>query len=89
MQITFDPAKDQINRDKHGISLADAAFLEWGALFAVPDDRKNYGESRMVGYAPIGQRLYCVIYTDRERVRRVINLRKANTRESRYYAEHN
>lgn len=74
---------------KHGLALADSALLEWDTLFAFPDDRKDYGEPRMIGYAVMCQRLYCVIYTDRDCIRRVISLRKANTREVRYYAEHN
>ena len=55
-------------------------------LIAVPDTRRNYGEKRMVGYAPFGQRVYCVVFTDRGQKRRVISLRKANIREVRRYA---
>ncbi len=39
----------------------------------------------MIGYAPIGRRLYCVVFVDRGEVRRVISLRKANSREVRMY----
>ncbi|MBF0429416.1 MAG: BrnT family toxin [Magnetococcales bacterium] len=45
----------------------------------------NYGEERMIGYAPIDRRLYCVVFVDRGEVRRVISLRKANSREVRVY----
>jgi uncharacterized DUF497 family protein len=34
MNITFDPAKDQINQSKHDMSLADAALLEWDYLLS-------------------------------------------------------
>jgi uncharacterized DUF497 family protein len=33
VQIVFDPAKDAINRDKHGVSLAEAARLKWDHVF--------------------------------------------------------
>jgi uncharacterized DUF497 family protein len=49
--------------------------------------RCDYGERRMIGYAYIGLRLYCVVFADREDVRRVIGLRKANSREAKRYAE--
>ncbi|WNB78043.1 BrnT family toxin [Methylomonas koyamae] len=89
MQITFDPEKDRINQQKHGLSLADAEKLEWSELFFWPDDRIDYGEPRFIGYAPIGQRLYCVVYVDRGDVRRIISLRKANPREVKLYAANN
>ena len=41
----------------------------------------------MIGYAYIGLRLYCVVYTDRGDERRIISLRKANSREVKRYAE--
>lgn len=40
----------------------------------------------MVGYAPIGQRAYCVVFTHCGHERRVINLRNAIVREVRRYA---
>ena len=55
-------------------------------MIAVPDTRRNYGAKRMVGCAPIGQRVYCVVFTDRGQKRRVISLRKANVREVKRYA---
>lgn len=54
---------------------------------ASPDQRSDYGEMRMIGYAPIGNRLYCVVFVDRGTVRRIISLRKANSREVRAYVQ--
>ncbi len=86
MEVIFDAAKDAANMAKHGVSLALAVELEWDLLIAVPDMRLDYGERRMVGYAPVGQCVYCVVFTDRGRKRRIISLRKANVREVRRYA---
>ena len=87
MEITFDSAKDEINIAKHGISLANAALIEWDAALTWPDVRKNYGEDRMAGIGYIAQRLYYVVFVDRDEVRRIISLRKANDREVKRYAE--
>ncbi|MHB1512309.1 MAG: BrnT family toxin [Acidiferrobacter sp.] len=86
MEITFDPAKDVLNTAKHGVPLALALELEWGELLAQPDTRRDYGELRMIGYAPIGARVFCVVFTDRDDQRRIISLRKANAREVKRYA---
>lgn len=86
MRVTFDVAQNASNLAKHGVPLALAVELEWDFPIAVPDMRRNYGEKRMVGYAPIGERVFCVVYTDRNRERRIISLRKANDREVRRYA---
>lgn len=85
MKTVFDPSKGEQNRQKHGVPLSDAELLEWDTLLATPDDRKDYGEKRMIGFALIGERLYCVVYTDRDDVRRIISLRKANNREKMLY----
>lgn len=90
MKIAFDPTKDAANQAKHGLSLSDAAGLEWEAALLWPDQRKDYQEKRMVGLVPAGGRLFCVVFVDRppERPtqRRIISLRKANSREVQRYA---
>jgi len=88
IEIEFDSNKDAVNIEKHGFSLAKAAELEWEYLLVKQDDRNEYSEVRMIGYAPIESRVYCVVYTDRDNNRRIISLRKANKREVTYYANH-
>lgn len=88
MKITFDQAKNASNFEKHGVSLADAANIEWDTLWEAPDMRRDYGEVRIVGYALIKDRAFCVIFTDRDGERRIISLRKANNREKMNYADH-
>jgi uncharacterized DUF497 family protein len=53
------------------------------------DTRRDYGEGRMIVLCAIGERLYCVVYGDREDARRIISLRKANYREVIDYASQN
>jgi uncharacterized protein len=83
----FDPAKDAVNRAKHGVSLALAEVLFAGRHLSVSDDRFEYGEIREVAFGLINGRLFVCVYMDREAERRVISLRKANRREVKRYGE--
>ena len=87
MNITFDAAKDAAHRVKHGVSLADAAAIEWDTVWCWLDQRREYAEARQSGIGYIGLRLHCVVFTDRGEERRIISLRKANAREVSRYAK--
>ena len=87
MRFEFDPNKDQLNIDKHGVSLSLAAGLNWDAALLWVDDRRNYGETRILALAPRAATLYYVAFVDRGDVRRVISLRRANRREVRRYVQ--
>ena len=90
MKLTFDPSKNAANMAKHGMSLGMADELEWETLECKPDTRREYGEPRLIGYAIAGDRLYCEVFVDRPSEapteRRIISLRKANSREVNHYA---
>ena len=74
--------------EKHyGVSLADAKAFEWEKTVVWPDYRKDYGEDRMIGIGYIGERLFNVVFVDRDGIRRIISLRKANLREVKRYAK--
>ena len=85
MHITFDEAKNVLNQSKHGLSLSEATKLEWDDALIWQDTRRDYGEARMIALCAIGERLYCVVYVDREDARRIISLRKANNKEKILY----
>ena len=91
MNVTFDPAKDAANLAKHGFSLLDAVGFEWETAVVWPDTRRDYGEPRMAALGYIGLRIMSVVFVDRPpeqpTERRVISLRKANSREVKRYAE--
>ena len=84
MNVTFDPAKDAANVAKHGVSLTEAAGFEWGSAVVWPDTRRDYGEARMVALGYIGLRIMALVFVDRPpekpTERRIISLRKANSR---------
>ncbi len=89
MYLDFDPEKDATNLSKHGVSLAAAAQLDWDAALAWIDDRADYGELRIVALAPIGDKLFFVVFVDRDDARRIISLRRANRREVNHYVRAN
>lgn len=91
MNVTFDPAKDAANKAKHGLSLAEAVDFEWDTAVVWPDQRRDYGEARMVALGYIGLRIMAAVFVDRPpdkpTERRIISLRRANSREVKRYAE--
>ncbi|AGR70150.1 BrnT family toxin [Burkholderia pseudomallei] len=87
MDITFDPTKNKTNIAKHGVSLALAAQLDWSDVLSYVDDRRDYSEVREVGFGVIGDRLYCVVFTQRGDSMHIISMRKANKREVKSYVE--
>ncbi len=87
MKYEFDQAKDEVNRAKHGVSLALAEALFVGPHRSATDDRFDYGEVRQVAFGQIGGRLFVCVFVDRGSTRRIVSLRKANSREVKRYAE--
>jgi uncharacterized DUF497 family protein len=81
VEIAFDPAKDILNRQKHGISLADAELMTFDTAYVVRDERRAYGEICYQAYGLIADRLHVLAFTMRGSVLRAISLRKANRRE--------
>ena len=81
MDIEFDPAKDVANIAKHGVSLERAIDLT--RVMFVADER--FAEERFRLYGLIDETPYCAAVTLRDKVVRVINLRRAHAKEMRRY----
>jgi hypothetical protein len=79
MNIEFDPAMDEANIQKHGISLARAVDLS--DAIVVGDDR--FEEPRFRIYGLIDEEWYCAAVTLRGRSVRVISIRRAHLKEVR------
>ena len=89
MDIVFDRVKDAQNIAKHGLSLGDAAKLDWDNALIWLDTRYDHREERQAALATLMSRVYFVGFVDRLEGRRIITLRKANIREvNRYAANH-
>jgi uncharacterized protein len=85
VNIEFDPEKDRLNRQKHGISLAEAARLDLESAALVRDDRRDYGEDRFRAYGLLNGRMHMLAFTMRGTNVRAISLRKASPTEVRRY----
>jgi uncharacterized DUF497 family protein len=87
VRVEFDPAKDDANRAKHGVSLAEASDFDWDTALEREDDRFDYGELRFVAIGQIRAKLYVMVFTegsDNDSIR-VISLRPAEKHEMRFY----
>ena len=85
-------AKDEDNIRTRGLPLGAAELLFTGPFVEEEDARIDYGETRFVATGPIaalGNRIFVVVYTWRENIRRIISFRKANDREIRKYRASN
>jgi hypothetical protein len=81
--IEWDEAKRRLNRDKHGVDLAEIEGFDWEAAHVIPDERRDYGEPCWIALGLIGARVHVAIFAQRQSGRRLISLRKANLREAR------
>ena len=81
MKYDWDKNKNIANIEKHGIDFNDSQELFEGNKLVISDDRKDYGEARMIAVGRINDRLAVAVYTQRGKTIRIISVRKANSRE--------
>ena len=82
----FDPAKDQANRVKHGVSLAfgDRVF-EDADMLTIPTIRVEDGERRFRAIGMVDGALWTAVHVMRGDVVRYISVRRSNDGERRAY----
>ena len=91
MEFEFDPVKSDENIEKGRLPFDFAGLIFQGPFIEEPDLRVDYGETRFVATGPIdelGGRIFVVVYTWRDAVRRIVSFRKANDKEIRKYRSH-
>ena len=84
-RYSWTEAKRVINRERHQIDFNAANDFDWSTALLIPDLRRDYGETRIVAFGKIADRLHVLVYTPRGPVTHIISLRKANEREIRKY----
>ena len=62
---------------------ADEVFA--GPTLTVEDDRQNYGEARFITIGFLDGAMVVLVWTPRNRNRRIISVRRANERERTLY----
>jgi len=80
MKITFDPAKRETTLTERGIDFLDAAIIFSGITLDFEDDRKDYGETRIITAGHLNGRMMIIAWTPRGDSRHIISMRKANGR---------
>ena len=81
MAITYDPAKRADTLAARGLDFEDAEEVFESPFFEVQDTRRDYGETRMLCFGMLRDRMVVVGYTPRGADRHVFSMRKANERE--------
>lgn len=81
MNLTYDIAKRELTLAVRGLDFEDARLVFQGPHFEVEDQRRDYGESRMICFGYLGDRMVVVGYTPRGADRHVFSMSKANDRE--------
>ena len=86
MKFEFDPAKDEANRFKHGVSLAFGARVFDDPLMALmPTIRIGDEEERWKAIGMVGGKLYTAVHVWRGETIRFISVRRGNDGEQRDY----
>ena len=87
MQITFDPAKREATLRDRGLDFAEAAVVFAGRIIEGPDERFDYGETRIITVGFLRERMVIVVWTARGDARHIISMRKANDREKARFGQ--
>ncbi len=84
MKNRFDPAKDEINQERHGLSLAfgDRIFEDADHL-VIPTIRAEDNEDRFKAVSLVGEKLFTGGFMWRADVPRFISVRRSNRGEER------
>lgn len=86
MKFEWDEDKNQINIAKHGIGFEKACLIFNGPTLDRVDDRKDYGEKRIISLGIVEDVLVLVVvHTDRDGVIRLISARPAKRSERSWY----
>lgn len=88
MKFEWDPKKNAINVQKHGLNFADAHLIFEYPMLVRSDDREDYGEDRWVGIGLLNLRVVVIVFTEpRPDTIRVISFRKATSNERKQFEQ--
>lgn len=86
VDIEFDPAKDAVNRDKHGVSLKFGAdVFDDADCLLIPSLREIDGEARFKVVGNVDGKLWTAVHVKRGAVVRFISVRRSNDSEQAAY----
>ncbi len=83
--IRFDPGKRLRILQERGLDFLVAEIIFTAPTLEFQDQRRDYGELRIVCFGFLRGRAVIVVYTERNGDRHIISMRKANEREQRRF----
>lgn len=89
VHISYDPAKRQRTLDERGLDFEDAPVVFAGCTIEFEEDRRDYGETRILCFGYLASRLVVIGYAPRGDTRHIFSMRKANEREQVRYSPQN
>jgi uncharacterized DUF497 family protein len=81
MIFEWDAAKSRRNFLERGLPFEFAIPMFDGPTLELSDDRRDYGEPRILAIGMVDGRALACVYTDRDGARRIISLRMASREE--------
>ena len=87
MAIIYDPPKREWTLRERGLDFEDADEVFASRISERADDRRDYGEIRIVTIGFLRGRMIVLVWTRRGNDRHVISMRKANEREKARYGQ--
>jgi uncharacterized DUF497 family protein len=81
--MEWDENKSKANLSKHGYDFDDASQIFYGPVVLYRSDRNN--EERWIAVGSLEDRVIAVIFTQQEKVIRIISARRARKHEERTY----
>lgn len=90
LKVEWNKSKARDNYAKHGVSFEHAKEV-FDDPFAIEflDDRRDYGEERLIMMGMVEGRLFYVVYTERADAIRLISARRATKNEQETYFKEN
>ncbi len=91
MPFEWDDAKDEANRERHGLSFEDVVelFTSGVDFLDIYDEIHSDEEDRFIAIGPIHTGVVVVVYTERQDdVVRIVSARRATKKEIQLFHQH-
>ena len=85
MLFEWDENKRRQGIEKHKVDMLYAALIFEGRVLTRIDDRKDYGEQRLISLGLVEDECFVVVYTERNGVKRLITAWKGGGDERSSY----
>ena len=81
MKITYYLNKRNLTLAERGLDFEDARKVFSEIVYEIEDNRRDYGEIRIICFGLLNNRMVVVGYVKRENSRHIFSMRKANDKE--------